>query len=144
MNNRQKFFASAYKVDATSPVIDEKYLVSPVNQEEFHTLFPINEVTNHPQDITSQLNSETNPSRQQMLLQLLGKVSNDIVDTKGLTDDEIISMIKSRSSDTPTENARYMEMLSGIVEDGIKKNEPTPTPSPAPDDNNIDPAIDNV
>lgn len=111
-----------------------------LDPDKVNTDFPINEETrNRDASIVRAMDARTPPLVRQQLMASIDTLPPD-PDTSGVSDEDKLTMMKSRYCQSRPEMADYREYLSGIVEDGKQQpstasvNSPAVEPDPKVDD----------
>lgn len=113
-----------------------------LDPDEVNTNFPINEETRtRDASIVRAMDARTPPLVRQQLMAGIDTLPPD-PDTSGLSDEDKLSMMKSRYCQSRPEMADYREYLSGIVEDGKQPSSASvSSPSVDPEPQNNDPDV---
>lgn len=100
------------------PNCDNEALSSPVDQSVIGSVFIVDPTTGHLKDCLSQVVSDPNNPRNPALMQFLKPIGSD--KNYHLSDDDMISMLRSKYCQTPSELKRFSDYLG----DWIRNNEP--------------------
>lgn len=106
-----------YSIDVTRINYSDDALKSPVDQSVVGSVFIIDPITGSLKDCLSQVVQDPSNPRNPELLKMLEPVGND--SPTGLSDDELMSMLRSRYAQSPSEVTRYSEMLQTVVNEGL-------------------------
>lgn len=109
--------------------------VSIVDDSIFETVSPINPLTGHRDDMISRLFSgDTSDTERQLIMSQLSTIKG-VSSPRGLSDDDILSLLPSRYMSDPVEMERYRELvdeLRNIGEEPVEPVEPVEPTSPTP------------
>lgn len=111
--------------------------VSIVDDSVFDTVSPINPLTGHRDDMISRLFAgDTSDSERQLIMSQLASVKG-VSSPRGLSDEDILSLVPSRYMSDPVEMERYREFVdelraSSEAEAIVSPDEPPVAPPPAP------------
>lgn len=105
-----------YHVDDTSSVVvpSETYK-SVVDQSPVGSVFQINPVTGHLDDVLSQVVQDPTSEKSKSLLPYLEPVGRD--SNQKLSDDELMAMVRSRYIDSPTELSAFAASLASYADE---------------------------
>lgn len=102
-----------YHVDTPVVHCSAESVVSPVSQQPVGSVFIVDPVSNHLVDVLSQVVQDPNNPRNQMLLSQLQKVGTD--SNSHLSDDDLLSMVRSRYCQTPSEVDAFSKYLKSYI-----------------------------
>lgn len=102
-----RYYTSSSLCENITP--DTYESVSPLDNDMVEVYFPMSQVLNRRLDLLSQLSIETDPNRRAMLMNALQRIPSSSQD---LSDDELLSLLKNRTIDSPTELEDYVNSVS--------------------------------
>ncbi|MGP1424209.1 MAG: hypothetical protein ACTTKM_09735 [Prevotella fusca] len=111
--------------------------ISIVDDSVFDTVSPINPLTGHRDDMISRLFAgDTSDSERQLIMSQLATVKG-VSSPRGLSDEDILSLVPSRYMSDPVEMERYREFVDELrqisdTEPIVSPDEPPVAPPPAP------------
>lgn len=101
-----RYYTSSSLCENITP--DTYESVSPLDNDMVEVYFPMSQVLNRRLDLLSQLSIETDPNRRAMLMNALQRIPSSSQD---LSDDELLSLLKNRTIDSPTELEDYVNSV---------------------------------
>jgi|GEM_PF-1674785 len=106
--------------------------VSIVDDSIFETVSPINPLTGHRDDMISRLFSgDTSDTERQLIMSQLATIKG-VSSPRGLSDDDILSLLPSRYMSDPVEMERYRELVDELRNIGEEPVEPVEPVEPTP------------
>lgn len=102
-------------------LVSEEWLRSPVDQSVVGSVFIVDPTTGNLKDVLSQVVDDPSNPRNSSLMNYLQPTVSQQIDNRGLSDSELIELVKSRYAQSPSEMARYTKSLAAIVDAGIEK-----------------------
>lgn len=117
-----RYFTSSSLCENITP--NDYEMASPFDKGMQDVYFPFMKVLNRRIDILDQLPLENDPNRRAMLLSVLQQLPSS---ANNLSDDELISLLKNKLVDSPTELEDYIndssKMLDSVDSNSFEKNE---------------------
>lgn len=120
---------------SVSPSADA--LVSPVTQDVLGSVFIVNPLTGLLDDALSQVLNDPSSPKSDALLSVLPRIHSDA--PSNLSDDELMSLVRSRYCSTPSEVSSFTEHLRSLCSEADVSTSEAPSssqPSEAADNSN--------
>lgn len=126
-------FNLAYTFNKDTGVVKSPFSSGFIDSEEVDFLYPIDPFTGRRSDAIQQLLQADSVAEQQSILQRDDmQVIRDAPRPSGLSDDDLLALLKPRYVDSLTENSSFAHYVQSIVEQGIVKPEDTALTESAP------------
>lgn len=140
MNKYAQILMSRWRGVPTLQTVDTSKRPKLINQDEMNVTYPINEITkNRDASIVRAMDASTPPLVRQQILANIESLPPDH-DVSRLSDDDKLSVMKSRYCQSRPEIADFNEYLSNLVESGRLSATPATEPAKSADPVSSEPA----